>query len=120
VVEKKEIKVSKTDPDSGYMIRDGKPEGFFYLDHRTVDLKYNLITDVHITPGNVHDSVPYLSRLDRQRERFGFEVEAVAPGFRLFNNPHLQRIAGTGDLWSDCSPEISSDPRLISEVEVYL
>ncbi|MEK3730924.1 MULTISPECIES: IS1182 family transposase [Paenibacillus] len=78
VVEKKEIKVSKTDPDSGYMIRDGKPEGFFYLDHRTVDLKYNLITDVHVTPGNVHDSVPYLSRLDRQRERFGFEVEAVA------------------------------------------
>lgn len=78
MVEKKEIKVSKTDPDSGYMIRDGKPEGFFYLDHRTVDLKYNLITDVHVTPGNVHDSVPYLSRLDRQRERFGFEVEAVA------------------------------------------
>lgn len=74
----KEIKVSTTDPESGYMIRDGKPEGFFYLDHRTVDLKYNLITDVHVTPGNVHDSVPYLSRLDRQRERFGFKVEAVA------------------------------------------
>lgn len=76
--EEKEIKVSKTDPDSGYMIRDGKPEGFFYLDHRTVDTKYNLITDVHVTPGNVHDSVPYLLRLDRQRERFGFAVEAVA------------------------------------------
>ncbi|MDQ0497335.1 hypothetical protein QOZ95_005576 [Paenibacillus brasilensis] len=57
--EEKEVKVSKTDPDSGYMIRDGKPEGFFYLDHRTVDMKYNLITDVHVTPGNVHDSVPY-------------------------------------------------------------
>ncbi|MEK4988437.1 IS1182 family transposase [Listeria sp. FSL L8-0308] len=78
VNEEKEMKVSKTDPDSGYMIRDGKPEGFFYLDHRTVDMKYNLITDVHVTPGNVHDSVPYLSRLDRQRERFGFQVEAVA------------------------------------------
>ncbi|EAQ6393054.1 IS1182 family transposase [Salmonella enterica] len=78
VTEDKEIKVSKTDPDSGYMIRDGKPEGFFYLDHRTVDAKYNLITDVHVTPGNVHDSVPYLSRLDRQRERFDFKIEAVA------------------------------------------
>ncbi|RGL29238.1 IS1182 family transposase, partial [Paenibacillus polymyxa] len=78
VNEEKEIKVSKTDPDSGYMIRDGKPEGFFYLDHRTVDMKYNVITDVHVTPGNVHDSVPYLSRLDRQRERFAFQVEAVA------------------------------------------
>ena len=78
MTEEKEVKVSKTDPDSGYMIRDGKPEGFFYLDHRTVDTKYNVITDVHVTPGNVHDSVPYLSRLDRQCERFGFQVEAVA------------------------------------------
>ncbi len=76
--EDKEIKVSTTDPDSGYMVREGKPEGFFYLDHRTVDVKYNLITDVFVTAGNVHDSVPYLSRLDRQRERFGFGVEAVA------------------------------------------
>ncbi|MNN52820.1 hypothetical protein D3C81_1675400 [compost metagenome] len=78
VNEEKEIKVSKTDPDSGYMIRVGKPEGFFYLDHRTVDTKYNLITDVHVTPGNVHDSMPYLSRLDRQQERFNFKVESVA------------------------------------------
>ncbi len=78
VNEDKEVKVSTTDPDSGYMIRDGKPEGFFYLDHRTVDVKYNLITDVFVTAGNVHDSKPYLERLDRQRERFDFKVEAVA------------------------------------------
>ena len=60
------------------MYRTGKPEGFFYLDHRTVDFKYNIITDVHITPGNVHDSVPYLERLDFQQNKFGFNVEAVA------------------------------------------
>ena len=72
-------KVSTTDPDSGYMVRDGKPEGFFYLDHRTVDHKFNIVTDVHVTPGNVHDSVPYLSRLERQVQRFGFhQLEAVA------------------------------------------
>ena len=46
----KEIRVSTTDPDSGYMVRDGKPTGFFYLDHRTVDDKHNIITDVHVTP----------------------------------------------------------------------
>lgn len=78
MVEEKEIKMSTTDPESGYMYREGKPEGFFYLDHRTVDLKYNIITDVHITPGNVHDSQPYLERLERQMDRFGFNVEAVA------------------------------------------
>ena len=75
--EAREIKESTTDPDSGYMVRDGKPKGFFYLDHRTTCGKHNLITDTHVTPGNVHDSLPYLERLDRQRERFGFETTAV-------------------------------------------
>ena len=59
------------------MVRDGKPKGFFYLDHRTVDGRHAIITDTHVTPANVHDSVPYLGRLDRQRERFGFHVRAV-------------------------------------------
>ncbi len=58
--EVKEIRISTTDPESGYMIRDGKPEGFFYLDHRTVDGKFNIITDSHVTPASLHDSVPYL------------------------------------------------------------
>jgi hypothetical protein len=59
------------------MVRDGKPKGFFYLDHRTVDGLHNIITDSFATPASVHDSIPYLARLDRQRERFGFEVGAV-------------------------------------------
>ena len=75
--ETKEIKVSRTDEDSGYMVRDGKPKGFFYLDHRTVDGRHAIITDTHVTPANVHDTIPYLRRLDRQRERFGFPVRAV-------------------------------------------
>ena len=70
----KEIKVSRTDPDSGYMRREDKPEGFFYLDHRTVDSRYNIITDTYATPGNVHDATVYLDRLDRQRTRFDFDV----------------------------------------------
>jgi transposase len=73
----KDIKVSRTDPEAGYMVRDGKPTGFFYLDHRTVDSQHALITDIHVTPASVHDSVPYLDRLDRMRQRFGFTVGAV-------------------------------------------
>jgi len=76
--ELKETKVSKTDPDSGYMTREGKPQGFFYLDHRTVDGKHAIITDTFVTPGNVHDSRPYLARLDRQCERFKLTPLAVA------------------------------------------
>jgi transposase len=73
----KATKVSRTDKNAGYMVRDGKPKGFFYLDHRTVDGAHGIITDTHATPGNVHDSRPYLERLDRQRMRFGFDVDAV-------------------------------------------
>lgn len=73
----REIKKSSTDPDSGYMHRDGKPKGFFYLDHRSVDGKFNIITDTFVTAGNVHDSIPYLKRLDHQINKFGFKVESV-------------------------------------------
>lgn len=73
----KETKVSRTDPDSGYMVREGKPKGFFYLDHRTVDGRLGIITDTFATPANVHDSIVYLDRLDRQKTRFDFEVKAV-------------------------------------------
>lgn len=59
------------------MHRDRKPKGFFYLDHRTVDAKANIITDVFVTPGNTNDVKPYINRLDTQIEKFGFEVEAV-------------------------------------------
>ena len=78
VKETKEIRRSTTDPECGFMSRENKQEMFCYLDHRTTDMKFNIITDAFVTPGNVHDSVPYLSRLDRQVERFGFDVEAVA------------------------------------------
>lgn len=86
--ETKEIKVSTTDPDSGHMVRDGKPKGFFYLDHRTVDGRCGLITDTFVTPGNVHDSQPYLDRLDRQGKRFGFTTKAVGLDAGYFT-PHV-------------------------------
>jgi transposase len=73
----KEVKISPTDPEAGYMVRDGKPTGFFYLDHRTVDGVHALITDLHVTPANVHDSQPYLERLERMKHRFGFDIGAV-------------------------------------------
>lgn len=74
----KNTKVSTTDPESGFMHRDNKPKGFFYLDHRTVDGKHGIIMDTHVTPGNVHDSQPFIGRLERQVERF--ELEPVAVG----------------------------------------
>ena len=83
----KTVKASTTDPDSGFMHRDGKPQGFFYLDHRTVDSKYNIITDVFVTPGNTNDVKPYLNRLRTQIEKFGFDVKYVGldAGYNVSN-----------------------------------
>lgn len=75
--ETKNIKQSKTDPDSGFMHRDGKPKGFFYLDHRTVDKKANIITDTYVTPGNINDADPYIGRIKEQIEKFGFQTKTV-------------------------------------------
>lgn len=35
------------------------------LDHGTVDVKYNIITDMFVTAGNVADSEPYWARLQK-------------------------------------------------------
>ena len=76
-IEEKEIKVSETDSESGYYHRDNKEKGFMYLDHRTVDSKCNIIVDCYVTKGNVHDSVPYISRLEYIKEKFGFDIKEV-------------------------------------------
>jgi len=75
----KMTRVSTTDPDSGYVYQDRKQEGFYYSNHQTVDGKHNVITDAFVTKGSVHDSVPYLERLDHQINRFSFDnLEGVA------------------------------------------
>lgn len=69
---------STTDPDCRIMRRGGKPTGLYYLEHRSVDIS-GYITDSHITPGNVLDSIPYIERLKRQKETFNFKIKnAVA------------------------------------------
>lgn len=73
-------RVSRTDPDSGWLKRPGKPECFAYLDHRTVDHKFNLITDAFVTAGNVNDSVVYIERLKRQLERFNWHDSLESVG----------------------------------------
>ena len=74
-IEKKHIKVSTTDKESGYYHRDNKEKGFMYLDHRTVDDKCNIIVDSYITKGNVHDSVPFIDRAKYIKHKFGFDIK---------------------------------------------
>ena len=85
--EEKKIKISTTDSESGYYHRDNKEKGFMYLDHRTVDHKCNIIVDCHITKGNVHDSQPYIKRLEYIMKTFGFNIKrcAVDSGYDTLN-----------------------------------
>ena len=58
-------RVSRTDPEAGYMNRPGKPKGQHYLAHQAVDTDCGVIVDVTVTPGDVNDSVPYLEQIER-------------------------------------------------------
>lgn len=71
---------STTDPDAGWLCRPGKPEGFHYLAHQTVDAENGIIVDIHATAGNVSDNVPYLEQIERSietLEEMNIHVEAV-------------------------------------------
>ena len=76
-IEKKHIKVSKTDPESGYYHRDNKEKGFMYLEHRTVNGKCNIITDAYVTKGNLHDLVVCTERLEYQKNKLNLNVSKV-------------------------------------------
>jgi len=93
----KPAKISTTDPESGFMHREGKPQGFFYLDHRTVDGAYNIIVDTYITPGNVHDSVPYTDRMERIKNMLGFKPLYVALDSGYVAN-HIARYLFKNDI----------------------
>lgn len=73
--------VSTTDPESGQQTRDGKPGGFHYSEHRTVDSKNNVIVNVHVEPANINDITPVptilkeiLFRLGKLPKYMGFDA----------------------------------------------
>jgi len=101
-IEEKKVKISDTDPESGYYHRDNKEKGFMYLDHRTVDKKCNIIVDCHITKGNVHDSVPFIDRAEYIKNKFDFNIKewALDSGYdtleikKYFNDNNIFGVIG--------------------------
>jgi hypothetical protein len=73
-----ERKVSETDRDAGWLARPGKPSGFHYLSHQTIDAANGIVTDVAVTPGNENDAVPYIGRIEFLAENLGVKIKAVA------------------------------------------
>lgn len=68
---------SVTDPECGLLNRPGKPTGFHYLNHQTIDASSGIITDVFVTAGNVNDTVPHAERIKYQVEKFGFKTKEI-------------------------------------------
>ena len=67
---------SSSDPDSRILKRKGKETGLYYAEHRSIDIS-GFITDVHVTSGIVHGNEPYINRLQRQQDMFGFNIRNV-------------------------------------------
>lgn len=88
--DKKSLTVSLTDPESAMLRREGKPDGFHYLQHRTVDGRYNFILDVFVTSAAMTDAQVYPTCL-RRIERFRLAVEQVGvdAGYNTLQNLHM-------------------------------
>lgn len=78
VSKSREVRISRTDPDARLMHRTGKPRGYHYLSHQTIDTEHGIIIDVHTTPGNVNDHVPYGDRMEHIRNTFDLTIEGAA------------------------------------------
>ena len=58
-------RVSRTDPDAGWLNRANKPHGMYYLSHQTLDTDHGIILDVAVTAGDASDKAPYLEQMER-------------------------------------------------------
>ena len=61
--------MSRTDPGAGHMKRPGKPQGQYYLSHQTLDSGHGIIIGLTVTPGDVHDTAPYLEQVEAVHQR---------------------------------------------------
>lgn len=85
----REIQQSRTDPESGQLHKEGKPDGFHYSEHRTVDSQCNVVVNVRVTAANVNDVDPIPEILRDVEKRLGH-----LPGFMgLDAGYHNARVA---------------------------
>lgn len=92
-IEEHSKKVSKTDPDSGFMHRDRKPIGFYHLVHATVDSEHNILLSAHVTPGNVHDATVYIDNLEDMFSKLPLAPKYVGADAGYFNLNVLEDLA---------------------------
>ena len=91
-----QIQQSKNDPESGQLHKEGKPDGFHYSEHRTVDSKNNIVVNVRITPANVNDVDPVTDILDDIEKRLDHLPSYMGVDAGYHNAPTCHQIASRG------------------------
>lgn len=85
-------RVSRTDPEAGYLNRPGKPKGMHYLSHQAVATDHGVILDVVVTSGDVSDAAPYLGQIERvHREVIPIQC---ATADAIYNFPLAHQVLG--------------------------
>jgi transposase len=80
--ENKEIKVSTSDPESGYYVKDERTKQFAYSFHTAAD-RNGFVLGTIVTPGNVHDSTMLEPLLEKVIEECGKpNVVAADAGYK--------------------------------------
>ena len=112
---------SPADPDCGYMRRNTKPKGFYYLDHQTCDGKHGLITDTFVTPGNATDASVHSARIQYQIDKYDFQTEAVCAdaGYDFAEIHHDMLERGIKTYIPARKSKVKDDDYFSSDVFVY-
>lgn len=88
--------VSLTDPEAGYMVREGKPEGFHYLEHRTVEGRHGFVVHLMVTSARLTDPVAYLTCLKATQMLYDFKVKAVGLDAGYYTNSICHALTEQG------------------------
>ena len=83
---KKTITVSTTDPECGLFVKGDHKKQMAYEAHTVCDV-HGVVLEVEVTPGNVHDSVPFDDVYDRIVEKFPDVHTFVADS--AYKTPHI-------------------------------
>ena len=98
--EEKETVVSTTDPESGVFHKGEHKKCFAYEAHTACD-KHNFVVGVHVTPGNIHDSVAFDPLYDEVCQYYPEHKTVVADS--AYKTPWIcKRIFDSGRVLSTC------------------
>ena len=88
--------VSKSDPESGKLHKEGKPDSFHGSEHRTVDSKHSIVVNVRITPANVNDVEPIAEILKDIEKRLGKQPKYMGLDAGYHSAPVCHQLAQAG------------------------